>query len=88
MRLEVEVTRDDILFGKPCQASNCPVARALNRVECVERSVTWPHRIGVQVSGRWRWAEEVPGVVSQFMHDFDLAGGEPVEPFSFQLEVA
>lgn len=74
----VRVTAEDIAFGRPCAAGNCPLARALSRAFGADVSVSytdWGFRQGESYS--------TPPRAAEFARDFD--NGEPVKPFSFYV---
>jgi hypothetical protein len=82
----VEVTQEDIDKGKRGDPWCCPAARALERATGKKWSVVGPlcsrvddrkQAIGKRIT--------LPQEVFDFVRAFD--GGEPVSPFSFELEV-
>src|SRR5256885_4584440 len=77
MAMIIEVTAEDIANGKKSSITDCPVALAL-------------HRAGFPTATVGAWSmmngegfDALPEGVSQFIARFD--GGEPVEPFSFEV---
>ncbi len=82
MKIQVEVTKEDIKKGRPGNADACPVAWALYRITGKSFSVgTWSCHC---VDGR-RFI--MPAAASQFVIRFDHLSdlGAEFEPFSFEL---
>jgi hypothetical protein len=83
-RMRVNVMARDIQFGEPKPAS-CPIAIALRRHFGVGKVL-----VDCEVA-EW-WGEDgqyirvdLPPEAGEFMYDFD--GGDPVQPFTFEVEV-
>lgn len=82
--LTVDVTQDDIDNGEPVNGNHCAVALALIRatgdpyVSCGIATASW------YVGGDVKYVC-LPTKATDFIDAFDE--GEPVEPFSFEVEV-
>jgi len=89
MKLHVGVTEQDINWGSPNNCETCPVARA------IERAVGDPSirvSVGLHTIRLRKWFHTthsalLPGShpVAVFVQKFDK--GEPVEPFSFDVNL-
>jgi len=77
----VKVTTEDIENGMKESCFHCPVARACGRAGIVKPAV----RKYAVWHGSDRTRTELPASAQQFIEDFD--NGEPVVPFSFDLEL-
>jgi hypothetical protein len=85
MTTTISVTQEDIVLGKPSDARECPVARAVARATRREVSFVDPIE-GVRfIDEDWKAAYKLPEAAQKFIVAFDFA--EPVSPFSFNLEV-
>lgn len=84
----IDLSQNDIDYGLPGWCGNCPVARATNRVldKCYYAHVT-DCLMSVCEHGPRSFMHRslLPVHVSAFIRDFDL--GEPVTPFTFQLDI-
>jgi hypothetical protein len=81
----IEVTQRDISRGVPADCSKCPVALAVRRATKIRK-------IAADTSGLFRIAPYTEFArftakhpARKFIKDFDA--GEPVEPFSFEVEL-
>lgn len=91
--ITVNVTERDIQYGVPRDVFSCPIARSLRRhkefkdltFEVSKRLVTLAGYHPYWSDPRGMIARQ-PEVARKFIERFDL--GEPVEPFTFKLEVA
>lgn len=77
MRINVEVTAEDIKRGIKVDCLNCPIALALDRCGQPDASVS---DSDVEIDGRFI---RMPLDARRFVQDFD--DGKPVEPFAFEL---
>lgn len=89
MRLEIEVTREDIARGVPCHPSGCPIWFAARRAlsTALGREV-WcrVERCFVGVGRDEPYAHaSLPLPARDFIRDFD--SGEDVQPITFQLTI-
>lgn len=87
--IRVNVTRNDIRYGRRASPSECPVARAIRRHRVVEE-VSVSDRIYIQGEGdaeasRWN-AVYLPPEVRAWIYRFDNA--RPVEPIRFDFELS
>lgn len=87
----INVTEDDIKHGRPCDAENCAVARAIER--CVQEDVeviVGPTFIRFN-QGFVRKGEdllvETPKVAEDFIIKFDNLFSSPLKPITFTLEI-
>jgi hypothetical protein len=84
-----DVTQDDIDQGRPRDCYNCPVARSVVRTLGLGPAADeWT--VGSWVIAGWLRDRQVVSVpapirVCRFIDEFDR--GQPVEPFSFELEL-
>lgn len=82
VRVQVEVTQEDIVNGQRRVPTSCPVALACRReLGNVRISVTAYY---IRVNTGFP-VLEIPETVKAFVRDFD--GFRPVEPIKFTLEV-
>ena len=87
----INVTEDDIKHGRPCDAENCAVARAIER--CVHDNVeviVGPSFIRFNEGLIRRSADllvETPKVAGDFIADFDDCFSLPLKPITFTLEI-
>ncbi len=81
----IEVTQEDIDAGCKCHPNNCPVANAIQRItKAVFVSVNPSQACISLFGGNFRYFD-LPGEVTEFIHNFDL--DKIVVPFSFELGV-
>lgn len=84
----INVTQQHIDKGCRIQASNCPIALAIDEL-LKEPLQAWvcQSNIGIGAEGeeRFRYQENTPESAKEFITRFDA--GEPVEPFSFDLDI-
>ena len=81
MKVQVEVTVDDLIDGKPYDPDRCPVKLAIQRA-VPDRPVS-VYRAGIIVGGD---EIEAPVIVQDFVARFD-DGSDP-DPISFEIEVS
>lgn len=79
-RVMVEVTRDDISYGRTMNSTRCPVALALLRTTGADRVMVRQH---YAVIGTFHVV--LPDAVVKFVSEFDF--GLQVKPFSFEVPV-
>lgn len=86
MKIEIEVTQDDIDKGETNHSCKCPIARAINRV-CPKASVGTYYCYLYEEPGKYGSyggiQVEMPYVFKQFVNDFDC--GKPVQPFKHTI---
>lgn len=75
----IEVKRRDILLGKRCSSSSCPIAKA------IKRTLKQPIHVGHFVVHTGESEIELPREARDFISWFD--NGLKVKPFSFKLMV-
>lgn len=82
--MKIEVTQEDIERGTRGHCALCPVARAVKRAMRTED--VWADGVAIVLTrhGDNRLFLDTPDEAICFMEEFDA--GEPVEPFSFELE--
>lgn len=88
MRLEVEVTQEDVDGGTPAAECCCPVSLALRRALGCDVWVG-QHQWGTLLSKRWPlYVAPLPVAAQRFIKEFDNqeTRGE-VAPFRFTVEV-
>lgn len=93
MKVQVDVTEQDILHGVRRCSHRCPVATAAKRT----LKLAWPTKeVNIEVWARsiaiWTYNNayeykelSLPGKASDFVMSFD--NGWPISPFSFEIEV-
>jgi hypothetical protein len=87
MQTEINVTLEDILRGKSCKLTECPIALAIKRhtKDNIAPSVG-PDGVEWFDSGYETFViNELSGDVLQRIQDFDDGGG--MEPFRFYLDI-
>jgi hypothetical protein len=87
-RVVVEVTAEDIAKGEKGSCERCPIALALARAADMDR-------VHAHLDCLWGWpagdpdansiVASTPIEASNFIDDFD--SGEPVNPFTFTVEL-
>lgn len=80
-RIRVNVTQRDIERGVQNSGGRCPVARAMRR----HRPFRFASVNGLEAYVPWGGKYTLPLEVQEFVGAFD--DGDPVEPFTFDLEV-
>lgn len=86
MIVTVQVTAEDIRLGLPGECSRCPIAYALLRL--LPEPIAWhagPMSLHVRNKDRELLSMCVPVEARDFMYSFDR--GQPVDPFSFEVEM-
>ena len=89
-RIRIDVTQEHINEGNPTESGYCPVALALQEHAGWSHAnaathqfwplfENWDERLGVSIR------YDLPVEASSFIQAFD--DGDPVEPFSFEVEV-
>lgn len=85
-KIKINVTAEDICFGKKRNSGKCPVAFALHRVFpkarvyiTKEKGTTWFAKCGKKS------CLDAPCSVGRFVKRFDA--GKPVQPFSFFITI-
>jgi hypothetical protein len=87
MRVHIEVTENDIKFGKPHTLSMCPVARAIRRTLPGSKALVGADKVALDRGSLFgRTPVKVPPKVFKFGERFDA--GKTVEPMSFDLETS
>lgn len=86
MNVTISVTQDDINEGEPAECGICPIALAARRAlkTAAELSVFSDH-IKIYFAVRVVLAA-LPRIAQDFIIDFD--NFDPVQPFSFDLDIA
>lgn len=89
MQVTVEVTQNDIQYGRRKDCDHCPIAKAVGRVLswdfyafADEEYISIRHEIRGAVDG---FHINTPAVATEFMQAFDSC--KPVAPFSFPLDI-
>ncbi len=83
MRIQIQVTPEDINLGVPESGDECPIARALIRaighedVYVDDSIMYWDDEEGCHMS------TGTPTIAANFIKNFDAK--EPVEPISFEI---
>lgn len=98
MKITVNVTANDIKYGKPMDGYACPIHRSLARHKafkdlnsfCVGRRNVIAHGNNYEVAGE-RYLATLPEAARLFTKEFDGLYGKAVKklvrPFTFELEV-
>lgn len=87
MKIEINVTQEDIDAGVKCDSDKCAVALALHRAFPDAKCVGVCHGYAVvDGPGVMYRAFDLPEKVGEFIFAFD--GDRHVEPFSFEIEPA
>lgn len=82
--MKITVTQEDISHGIAKDCEECPIAHALERaLGC--RSYVERDSFFYRKDGRFTANLPLPEIASAFIAAFDA--GQPVEPFSFEVEV-
>jgi hypothetical protein len=83
MKIQIQVTQEDIDRGVRCTCENCPLALAMTRALAQDVVVV----IGEYffISEADKDAKPLPRVAEMFRSAFDA--GFPVQPFEFELEL-
>lgn len=86
MKVTISVTNKDIAEGCSGEASNCPVAKAGNRVLSSSfKCVVFVDFVIVPFGQPSCWDIRLPPKARNFIRDFDH--NVPVKPFRFQLDI-
>ena len=80
MKLNINVTQNDINKGVKKSCTSCPIARAIKRLKVVDTVYVYPFTAYINEQHRG-----LPVEAWQFIQDFD--GGREVKPFKFTLEI-
>lgn len=93
-KVTVNVTANDIKYGKRSDGFSCPIHRALNRHKVVrEQGEFYVNKYSVRHLREsaylsWNWTlifSAIPSRATSFITQFDC--GFPVEPFTFEMEI-
>lgn len=81
MRIQIHVTDSDILNGQRGSSTACPVAWAIRRTLSYGTFI----RVGKTTAAIGGGYVTLPTAAAGFVRAFDF--GEPVEPFSFEIDL-
>jgi hypothetical protein len=82
MRLEIEVTQEDIDTGDPTENGSCPIALAVKRLTGRNTKVEYSY---MEIEGLGE--SGLPQIAVRFIHAFDKHGSSKVQPFAFAVNV-
>lgn len=86
MKLRINVTAQDIKYGRPEHGEACPIARAVRRTKVGKQAVFSVGASYIYTEARPEMGRVVlPSEATDFIRAFDRH--LPVEPFTFMLEV-